>query len=63
MNERHKSGMINANYTDIIIIAISVMSSLMQLGLQKMWVSFGKGEKTKWITIHEVVPTIGPEKT
>ena len=63
VNEGHKSVMINANDTDIVIIAISVMSSLMQLGLQKMWVSFGKGEKTKWIPIHEVVPAIGPKKT
>ena len=63
VNEGHKSVWINANDTDIVIIAVSVMSSLMQLGLQKMWVSFGKGEKTKWIPIHEVVPAIGPEKT
>jgi hypothetical protein len=63
VNEGHRYVMINANDTDIVNIAISIMSSLMQLGLQKMWVSFGKGEKIKWIPIHEVVPAIGPEKT
>ena len=39
------------------------MPSLMQLGLDKMRVSFGRGEKEKWIPIHEVVQAIGPEKT
>ena len=39
------------------------MPSLMQLGLEKMWVTFGKGEKTRWIPIHEVVSAIEPEKT
>ena len=28
-----------------------------------MWVTFGKGEKTRWIPIHEVVSAIGLEKT
>ena len=29
----------------------------------KMLVAFGKGGKTRWITIHEVVSAIGSEKT
>ena len=55
--------MIDANDTDIVIIATSVMPSLMELGLEKMWVTFGKGEKTRWIPTHEVASAIGPEKT
>ena len=55
--------MVDANDTDIAIIATSVMPSLMQLGFEKMWVTFGKGEKTRWIPKHEVVSNIGPEKT
>ena len=39
------------------------MPSLMQLGLEEMWVTFGKGDKTRWIPIHEAVSVIGPEKT
>ena len=34
--EGHKSLMIDANDTDIVVIATSVMSALMQLGLEKM---------------------------
>lgn len=63
VKQGHKSLMIDANDTDILIIATSVMPYLMQLGLEKMWVTFGKGEKTRWIPIHEVVSAIGPEKT
>ena len=41
--EGHNSLMIDANDTDIIVIAISQMPSLTALGLEKMWVGFGKG--------------------
>ena len=41
----------------------TVTPSLMQLGLEKMWVAFGKGEKMRWISIHEVASAIGPEET
>ena len=34
--EGHKYLMIDANDTDIVVIATSVMSALMQLGLEKM---------------------------
>ena len=62
VSEGHISIMINANHTDILVIAISVMPSLMQLGLDKLWVSFGKGEKIRWIPVHKVTIAIGPEK-
>ena len=44
VKQGHKSLMIDANDIDIVIIATSVMPSLMQLSLEKMWVTFGKGE-------------------
>ena len=44
--EGHKSLMIDANDTNRVVIATSVMSALMQLGLEKMRVNFSKGEKT-----------------
>lgn len=49
VKQGHKSLMIDANDTDIVIIVTSVMPSLMQLGLEKIWVTFGKREKTRWI--------------
>ena len=55
--------MIKANDTDVIVIAIYILSSLQELGLQKLWIAFGQGAHLKWIPIHEIVPVIGPEKT
>jgi len=55
--------MIKANDTDVVVIAISILSSLQELGLQKLWIAFGQGKHLKWIPIHDIVPEIGPEKT
>lgn len=63
VREGYKSLMIDANDTDIVVIAISLMPCLTAIGLEKMWVVFGKGEHTRWIPIHDVVSAIGPEKT
>ena len=57
-----KALMIKANDTDVVVIAISVMKSLNELGLEKMWIAFGQGGNVRWIPVHEVVNTIGPEK-
>ena len=60
--EGYKSLMIEANDTDIRVIVRSPMPSLAAIGLEKMWVAFGKGEHRRWIPIHELVSAIGPEK-
>jgi len=62
-SEGFKSLMIDANDTDVIVIAISQMPSLKSIGLEQMWIRFGKGEHTRWIPIHDLVSTLGPEKT
>lgn len=31
--------------------------------MQKLWIAFGQGTHLKWIPIHDIVSTIGPEKT
>ena len=38
-----KSITIKANDTDVVIIAVSTMPSLQELGLQKLWIAFGQG--------------------
>ena len=55
--------MIKANDTDVVVLAISILPSLQELGLQKLWIAFGQGSYLKWIPIHDIVSTIGPEKT
>lgn len=57
-----ESLIIKANDTDILIIAVSVLPSLQELGLENMWIAFGQGVNIRWIPVHEVVSAIGPEK-
>ena len=59
----HKSLLIEANDTDIVVIALSHMSTFAAMGLEKMWVAFGKGQRTRWIPIHDLASSLGPEKT
>ncbi len=58
----NKSLIIKANDTDILVIAISVLPSLQELGLINLWLAFGQGANLRWIPVHEVVSAIGPEK-
>lgn len=58
-----KSIIIKANDTDVLIIAVSVLSSLQDLGLQQMWIFFGQGLNSRWIPVHDIVSAIGPQKT
>jgi len=61
---RHGSTiMIKASDTDVIVIAVSVLPSLQQSGLQQLWVSFGQGNNLRWITVHELCLAIGLAKT
>jgi len=57
-----KALMIKANDTDVVVIAISVMQSLNEIGLQKLWIAFDQGGNFRWIPVQEVVHTIGQEK-
>ncbi len=61
--EGYKSILVDANDTDIVVLAISLMPSLIAMGLEEMWVRFGKGEHTRWIPIHDIVSTLGPQKS
>ena len=61
--EGNQTLMIKANDTDVVVIAISILPSLQELGLQKLWIAFGQGKHLKWIPIHDIVSSIGPEKT
>jgi len=57
-----KALMIKANDTDVVAIAISVIKSLKETGLEKMWIAFGQRGNFRLIPVHELVTTIGPEK-
>ena len=57
-----KSITIKANDTDVVVIAVSTMPSLQELGLEKLWIAFGQGASARWTPVHDVVSSIGPEK-
>ena len=41
MRQCSKALMIKANDTDVVVIAISFMKSLNELGIEKLWTAFG----------------------
>ena len=50
------------NDTDVVVIAVSTMPSLQELGLGKLRIAFGQGVSARWTPVHDVVSSIGPEK-
>jgi len=58
-----KATMIKASDTDVLVIAVSVLPSLQQSGLQQLWVSFGQRNNLRWIPVHEFCLAIGLAKT
>lgn len=60
--EGSKSIIIKANDTDVVVIAVSTLPFLQELGLESMWVAFGQGANARWIPVHEIVVAIGPER-
>ena len=58
----HKSVMIKANHTDVIVIALGHLSNLISIGLEKLWIEFGQGKNTIWIPIHDIKDAIGRER-
>ena len=58
-----KAIMIKASDTDVLVIAVSVLPSLQQSGLQQLWVSFGQGNNLRWIPVHELCLAIALAKT
>ena len=53
------SASIHSNDTDIVIIAMSLFNELSELGLQKIWVSFGRVNTKVWYPIHDMTTNIG----
>jgi hypothetical protein len=40
-----------------------ILPILQDLGVEKLWVAIGQGQSLKWIPIHDISPSIGPEKS
>ena len=54
---------VKASDIDVLVIAVSVMPSLQKIGLQQLWITFGQGRNLRWIPIHDLYLSIGPQKS
>ena len=60
--EGNKALVINVNDTDIVVIEVSVLLQLQELGVETLWTASGNGVGMKWIPIHELLNAIGPAR-
>ena len=58
-NKGVNQAMIFTAGTDVVVIATSVFS---ELSLLQLWIEFGKTANRKYIPIHEIVKSLGPER-
>ena len=61
--EGSKVLIVKASDTDVLVIAISVLPSLQAIGLQQMWIAFGQGQHLRWIPVHDLCVSLGPQKS
>ena len=54
VQEGHSQVIIRTVDTDIVVLAISVVSTLHSYGMEELWISFGTGKHFRHIPIHEV---------
>jgi hypothetical protein len=52
-----KTIMIKASDTYVLVIAVSVLPILLDLGVETLWVAFGQAQK-KRTPIHDISPSI-----
>ena len=62
-SQRTYSLIIKASDTDVLLIAISVIQILNDIGLEKLWVTFGQGATLRWIPKHDIRHSIGSVKS
>ena len=60
--ERSKALVIKTNGTYIVVIGMSVLPQLQEIGVATLWTAFGHGVGMKWIPIHELFNAIGPAR-
>lgn len=49
---------INSSDTDVVVIAASVIH---KIGLERLWIAFGRGKDFRWIPIYEIATALGPK--
>ena len=54
---------VKASDTDVLVIALAILPELIEVGLERMWLAYGQGMLMRYIPIHELALSIGPEKS
>ena len=62
-NDFISSASIHANDSDIIILAIALYNELSEMGLNQLWVSYGRGRGLVWFPIHRYANYLGISKS
>lgn len=61
--EGRKSIIIKANDTDVLVISVSVLPDLINIGLQTLCIEFGQGNSLRWIPVNAIHKEIGAVKS
>ena len=59
-SSRYSRFLIKTVDSDVVVIAISIF---LKVPLRELWIEFGAGKSLKFIPIHEVAASLGPEKS
>ena len=46
--------------TDVVVLAVATCQ---KLSISEIWVAFGTGKCQRYIAVHEIVKSLGPEKS
>ena len=63
VREGRHSIIVKASDTDVLVIALAILPELIEVGLERMWLAYGQGMLMRYIPIHELALSIGPEKS
>ena len=51
--------MLRSSDTDVVVLAVAAVA---RMNVQKLWIAFETGKNFRYIPIHEIVASIGPNK-
>ena len=62
-HDKIRKAAILANDIDVVVVGIGLFENLRRDGLIELWISYGKGDKKRWVPIHLLYVALGPQKS
>jgi len=59
MNSGYKDAIIRTVDTDVVVLAVAYIQDLENIG--NLWIAFGTGKDFRYIPVHELARSIGPD--